>query len=847
MTAVPGENLTRAETVERAGLLTVHGYDVALDLTTGPETFRSETTVRFAAAEGASTFIDAIVRTLRSVVLNGAELDPAEVGDGTRIRLDGLAAENELRVVAEAAYSRSCEGLHRFVDPVDDEVYLFTQFEAAEARRVFAVFEQPDLKASFRFTVTAPAHWTVISNAPAPGPVPTHEGASTWSFAPTARISSYLTEVAAGPYEAARAELTSRDGRVIPLGLFARRSLFGHVDAGYLVEKTRQGFAYFEERFGPYPFEKYDQIFAPEFPASGMENAGAVVLSESFVFRARVPEVTRERRVKVLLHELSHMWFGDLVTMRWWNDLWLKESFAEWASSMACAEATEWDNAWTSYATAAKAWAYQQDQLPSTHPIVADIGDLEDVKTAFDGITYAKGASVLKQLVAWVGLEAFLAGVSRYLERHAGGNTELPDLLSALEEASGRDLGDWARLWLSTAGVNTLRTELETAADGTITSCAVVQSAPPEHPALRPHRLAIGLYAWREGALVRRHRVELDVTGERTDVAELRGLPRPDLLLLNDDDLAYAKIRLDDRSSAVAAQSLSAIEDPLARALVWGALWDATRDGEIPARDFLRIAPAHLAAESESATASTVLEQLLHTAHLYARDPAKALRDTADALWDLAVTPGAGQDRRLQLVTAFAQVAEHSSHVDDLAALLDGRLRLLDGPVIDVELEWELLTALVAAGRADADAVRARLREDSTATGRQRAARALAAVPTPQAKATAWASMVEDPAISGVILRETARGFLRTVEPGLLEPYVPRYFELIEQVWATRSFGIARRVAADLYPFALTGRSLLEATDAWLATADAPAALRRILVENRAAVARALAARTRDG
>ena len=453
---VPGENLTRIEAQERRGVLDTQSYEVELDLTTGPEVFRSTSTVRFTATEGASTFIDLIARRVHSVTLNGRSI-PASAFTDSRIALDELALENELVVVADCEYTNTGEGLHRFVDPVDGEVYLYTQFEVPDSRRVFAVFEQPDLKATFQFTVTAPASWKVISNSPTPEPVPSGEGVATWEFEPTPRISSYITALIAGPYESTFSELTSASGRVIPLGIFARKSLWQYLDADYIFEKTRQGFAYYEDKFDyPYPFAKYDQLFVPEFNAGAMENAGAVTFTEVYVFRSKVTDAVKERRVVTILHELAHMWFGDLVTMKWWNDLWLNESFAEWASTIATAEATEWTEAWTTFNAMEKTWAYRQDQLPSTHPVVAEIRDLEDVQVNFDGITYAKGGSVLKQLAAWVGIDEFFAGVGAYFRKHEYGNTELRDLLTELETTSGRELTEWSKKWLETAGVNTL-------------------------------------------------------------------------------------------------------------------------------------------------------------------------------------------------------------------------------------------------------------------------------------------------------------------------------------------------------------------------------------------------------
>ncbi len=845
---LPGENLTRLEAEERAALVTVLDYDVVLDVTTGPDLFRSQTTVRFSATEGASTFIDAITAEVHSVTLNGVALDPAEVSDGVRIQLPNLAAENELVVVADGRYMHTGEGLHRFVDPVDGEAYLYTQFEVPDSRRMFAVFEQPDLKAAFRFTVTAPAHWEVVSNSPTPEPVDAHEGAKTWSFEPTPRISSYITALIAGPYAVVRDELTSADGRTIPLGVFSRKSLSQFLDADYIFEKTKQGFEYFEAKFGvPYPFAKYDQLFVPEYNAGAMENAGAVTFTEVYVFRSKVTDAVRERRVVTILHELAHMWFGDLVTMKWWNDLWLNESFAEWASTIATAEATEWTEAWTTFNSMEKSWAYRQDQLPSTHPVVATINDLEDVQVNFDGITYAKGGSVLKQLVAWVGVDAFFQGVSAYFQKHAWGNTTLADLLAELETASGRDLSDWSGLWLETAGVNTLRPEIASDDDGRITSFAVLQSAPADHPTIRPHRLAIGFYNLRDGKLVRDHRVELDVDGERTEVAELVGLARPALVLLNDDDLAYAKIRLDEASHGVALANLSEIESPLARALVWSSVWDATRDAETRASDYLALVLGNIASETESTTLRIVLANAVLAASAYVAPErrAEARRTLADGFWRLAQEAEPGSDAQFQFVMNFAGVAEAGSHVDDLAALYDGSLAL-EGLEIDTDLGWELLIALVAAGR-DGDAeIDERLKTDNTATGQQSAAHARAAIQTLEGKERAWSSLIDVDTATNTVVRETAEGFLRASDPALLEAFVDRYFEMLERVWEERSYAIAEKLVDGLYPSPLANRALADASRAWLESHPDVPALRRLVVERLAGIDRALAAQERD-
>jgi aminopeptidase N len=845
---LPGENLTRIEAQERAALVTVTSYDVTLDLTTGPTTFASTTTVAFSAVAGSSTFIDAITENVHSVTLNGSELDPAVVSDGIRIQLENLAAENTLTVVADAAYTNTGEGLHRFVDPVDNEVYLYSQFEVPDSRRVFAVFEQPDLKATFRFTVTAPGAWEVISNSATPEPTDAGNGNKTWAFEPTHTISSYITALVAGPYAVVRSELTSSDGRVIPLGLFSRKSLFEYLDADYIFEKTRQGFAYYEDKFDfPYPFDKYDQMFVPEFNAGAMENAGAVTFTETYVFRSKVTDAIKERRVVTILHELAHMWFGDLVTMKWWNDLWLNESFAEWASTIATAEATEWTEAWTTFAAMEKSWAYRQDQLPSTHPVVATITDLEDVQVNFDGITYAKGGSVLKQLVAWVGIDAFFTGVASYFKKHAWGNTELSDLLVELEAASGRDLSDWAGLWLETAGVNTLRPQIEVDETGVITAFAVQQTATEDYPTIRPHRLAIGFYDLVDGALVRTHRVELDVDGVTTDVPELVGRDRADLILLNDDDLAYAKVRLDPASHAVALEHLAAIESPLARSLVWGSVWDATRDAETSPRDFVTLVLGNIATETESTTLRTVLGQVSLAAQYYVAPGHQAATVTAvgDALWALARSAEAGSDAQFQFVKFFASVAQTPAQLAAIAGLRTGSFKL-PGLEIDTDLSWELLAALVAGGEAGEAEIDAALAADNTATGAQSAANARAAIPTPEGKQAAWSSLIDADTAPNTIVRVTAAGFLRAQDTSLLEPFVSRYFDVLQTVWAERSYSIAEKLITGLYPAPLANQALVEATRAWLDANPEPAALRRLVVENLAGVERSLRAQARD-
>ncbi|WP_125099651.1 aminopeptidase N [Leucobacter chromiireducens] len=864
---MPGTNLTRVEAQERAAVVATQRYEVALDLTTGPETFAAATTIHFTATPGADTFVDLIADSVERVALNGVDLDPTALFADSRVQLPGLAAENTVVIESTQRYTNTGEGLHRFVDPADGEVYLYSQFEVPDSRRMFAVFEQPDLKATFAFTITAPARWKVVSNQPTPAPVAAGTKAAaqgadwaeqeiaTWAFEPTPVMSSYITALIAGPYAEVRSELTNRDGRTIPLGVFCRESLSEYLDADYIFEKTREGFEFFEAQFDfPYPFEKYDQLFVPEYNMGAMENIGAVTFTEAYVFRSQVTDAMRERRVVTILHELAHMWFGDLVTMRWWNDLWLNESFAEYMSTLGVAEATEWSECWTTFVASEKSWAYRQDQLPSTHPIVAEIRDLEDVLVNFDGITYAKGASVLKQLVAWVGREPFMQGVHEYFVKHQYSNTELPDLMRELEAKSGRDLSDWTAKWLETAGVNTLRPVFELAADGSYASFAIEQTAIPEYPTIRPHRIAVGLYGTvadgtdADGAVRRIQRIELDIDGQRTEVPELVGVAQPELLLLNDDDLTYAKIRLDERSLETAAAKLGSVEDSLTRALLWGTLWDATRDAEFPASRFVDIVLAHVGAESASTTLRTLLGQLLLSASSYVAPERRAatLEKVADALWRLAVDAEPGSDRQFQFVKSFGQLAESEEQLDTVQGLFDGSLPL-DGLDIDTDLGWELLIALAAGGRGTREQIEARLAEDRTASGNQSAAHARAALPTAADKDAAWASVFDDANQPNAIVRATGLGFTRAHDVTLLEPYIARFFAALTPVWESRSYAIAEELIEGFYPAPLAHAALAQATRDWLAAnAEAPAALRRMISEHLAGVERALRAQQAD-
>jgi aminopeptidase N len=834
-------NLTRDEAAARSARITVSSYQVDLDLTGDDVTFGSVAVIRFGCtAPGSSTFVDLTAPGVREITLNDVPVS-LDAFDGDRITLTGLAAGNVLRVTADCAYSHSGEGLHRFTDPADGRVYLYSDLETFDAHRVYACFDQPDMKASYQLAVTAPADWEVVSNMAAESSVP-DGGAVRWHFPPTPVMPAYITAVAAGPYHVVRDE---HDG--IPLGLYCRQSLASYLDPGEIFEVTRQGFDFYHSSFGiKYPFGKYDQLFVPEFKEGAMENAGCVTFVEAYIFRSRVTDFAREARAETILHEMAHMWFGDLVTMRWWDDLWLNESFATWAGTLAQAEATRWTSAWTTFAQLYKAWAYRQDQLPSTHPIAADIGDIEAVEVNFDGITYAKGASVLKQLVAYVGRENFLDGVRKYFAAHAWGNATLADLLAALEETSGRDLATWSAEWLQTAGVNTLRPSYTVDADGRFAEFAVEQEAAATHPVLRSHRIAIGLYDRTDAGIVRRLRVETDVAGPRTVVRELAGQPRPDLVLVNDDDLTYAKIRLDEHSLRTLIEDIGAFAESLPAALCWSAAWDMCRDGEMAARDYVRLVLSGISSVADISVVQTLLRQAGQAVRRFA-DPGwrpAGLGLMASTLRALLREAPAGSDAQLAYVRSFAGVAVAPDDLALLAGLLDGSV-VLDGLTVDTDLRWSLLWRLVSRGAAGPQEIDAELARDATDAGERHAAACRAAIPTAEAKEDAWETLTGGE-LTIAMFRAMLAGFADPDQPALAEAYREKYFQVVGDVWRKWSSAMAQDFVSGAYTVCPISRETVDMTDAYMADADPPAAMHRLLIEGRDDVLRALRCQARD-
>ena len=852
---MPGANLTRVEAEERKSIVQYPiQYSVDLDLTQGDTTFVSTSTIQFGAKAGESTFLDLIADEVTAVTVNGESVEPSEVFADSRIALNNLRERNEVVVTALCRYSTTGEGLHRSVDPSDGNVYLYSQFEVPDARRVYAVFDQPDLKAVFTFSVLAPCSWIVTSNMPVERTEDTDqmtldgtlgtkpaEHAKRWTFAPTPTMSSYLTAICAGPYAEWHTTYQNEDGRTIPMAQYCRQSLKDDFakDVDYLFDITKKGFAFYAKTWGvPYPYAKYDQIYVPEYNAGAMENIGMVTIRDSYVFSSKVTDALAERRVVTVLHELAHMWFGDYVTMKWWNDPWLNESFAEFTSTLATAEATEWHDAWATFCSGEKSWALNQDQLSTTHPIVAPINDLNDTYVNFDGITYAKGASVLKQLVAYVGRSEFFEGINHYLYRHAYSNATLNDLLTELEGTSGRDLKTWSAQWLEQAGINTIATDLHTAQDGTISELTLHQFAPTDHPVLREHRLAVGFYNEDEesGKVVRTDRIELDVAGEATTVTGAAGKPRPQFLLTNDDDLTYTKLRFDDESLAFATANLYRFDDALARAVIWLALWDMTRDGELAASDFIDTTLKLLSTETESTTFRYALACLSTTVWHYTDRTKRAAiaQHTAQALLDLAKQAPAGSDMQFQLISAYLTygVEGDSAFADTVRGLLSGS-RVLEGLELDNNFRWSLVRALSSINAIDEEDIQRELEKKDTTENREFALAARAARATADAKAWAWNEALHDEVLTNSQLESVASGFASTPSPELAEPYVKEYFDSAEWIWNHKTFHMAEALLEGLYPRYADPATLVELGDKWLAShADADNALRRLISAN---------------
>ncbi|WP_084106179.1 aminopeptidase N [Demequina sp. NBRC 110056] len=833
--------LTREEAQARALVIPTAEYRISLDFTGDGDTFRSSVEVEFDAPHGAETWID-LVGALRSATLNGRELDLATHADG-RLPLTDLQPANLLVLEADCDYRTTGSGIHRYVDAEAGDTFLYSQFAADDARAAFACFDQPDIKGTFRFTVLAPEEWEVLSNTRAPEPA-SIRGVRTWEFAPTVLLPTYAAAVVAGPYVYEETTLVSAKGD-IPARVYGRPQVRDHLAAERLFEVTQAGIDLYERVFATeYPYDSYDQVYVPQYNFGAMENAGCVTISEDrLLYRTRPSEAQRQFRDVVVLHELAHMWFGDLVTMRWWDDLWLNESFAEFVATHAAEEITEWEDAWVTFGSR-KSTAYREDQLPTTHPVVSDVPTVDSVAGTFDMITYAKGASALRQLAATLGADVFFAGVAAYVRAHHHGNATLADLLAELEAAADRDLSGWSRAWLETSGVTTLAADVTLDGDGRVSSLAVTETV-PEGAVAHPHRLRVGAYAWVGESLERVWFADVDVDAARTEVPDAVGLEAPALVLVNDEDLTYAKVHLDERSVATARESVAALDSPMAQHLVLDALWHMCRDGALPAADYADAVIAALPSLTVSQVIATHLANLTTAVRLYA-PPSQTLAlgasvgDRVGALLDGAAP---GSDLQLALLRGYAALACTDAHADRLAALLGGS-QALDGLPVDSELTWDLVTGLAVCGRVDEAAIDARLAADSGAAGERRAAGARASIASTDAKRRAWAFITgaDGPLPPNSVAYEAAAGLVRAADPEVLAPLAGEILAGLRPMFESMDAFMAMRTAGYAFPTVLAGRvpDLAARLEAWLAAnADAPPVLVKIVTDGLDEVRRA--------
>ncbi|MGW7459133.1 aminopeptidase N [Streptomyces sp. NPDC054797] len=831
--------LTRTEAQHRARLLDVHHYAVTLDLTGGDETFDSTTVIRFTARTTADTFIELKPDLLRSATLDGDPLDPAALDDN-RLPLTGLTpGPHELRLDTRMRYSRTGEGLHRFTDPADGHTYVYSQLFLDDVQRVFPAFDQPDLKAVFEFTVTAPAHWTVLANG-----VTTRtgdregDGAGIWQSAPTPVISTYLAAVAAGPWHSVTTEHAG-----LPFGIHCRQSLAPHMDADAdeILSITKACFDRYQEKFTePYPFDSYDQAFVPEFNAGAMENPGLVTFRDEFIYRSAVTDTERQSRAMVIAHEMAHMWFGDLVTLAWFDDIWLNESFAEYMGYQTLTEATRFTDTWTDFGVTRKPWGYDADQRPSTHPVAPAPEDVPDTASAllnFDGISYAKGASALRQLVAWLGEKDFLAGINTHFARHKFANASLADFVESLAAHTDRDVRAWADSWLRTTGTDTLTPRVEEGAKGwTLTV---------DRHGSRPHHITVGVYDRDPAdgrALQPREHLDLDIPSD--EIVSVSG-PRPALLLLNDGDLTYAKVRLDETSVETALRGLSGIPDALTRAVVWNSLRDMVRDGELDPQVYLLTAAAHLPEEHDLAIVQGVLafaRQQIAVRYLAPEERTAALDALTSIGHELISQTEDGSEPGLRL-TAVRSLIDSATRPDTLASWLADDT-VPGGPALDPELRWRILARLAVLGAVGEGEIAAALAADPSATGEEGAARCRAALPTAEAKAAAWDRLFHDDTLSNYLFSATAQGFWQPEQADLVREYVPRYYPEAVALGARRGPAIGEAAGRWAFPAYAVDEANLKAGHACLADPDILPLLRRKLVDQLDDLARALRVRT---
>ncbi|MDQ3449084.1 MAG: aminopeptidase N [Chloroflexota bacterium] len=836
--------LTQVEAIERAGRVSEVAYTLNIDFGLGQRSYRGECLIAFSVQDTSrSLFVDFKGGAIEQLTVNGAAVMPQRQGDRIIIPADLLTERMRVEVRYENAYDTGGDGLHHFLDPEDGQEYIYSNFQPFSAHRLFPCFDQPDIKATYELTVDAPLDWKVVSSDQLASQAEAQvDGRRRHRFSRTPRFSTYLLALVAGPYHVIRRQRP--DG--IELGLYCRRSLAQKlaVDADEIFQVTEQGFDFYSELFDQaYPFSKYDQLFMPEFNIGAMENVGAVTFSESYVFRDPPTESQRQGRGEVILHELAHMWFGNLVTMRWWDDLWLNESFASYISYLALTKATRFTGAWRAFTTDMKRWAYHQDQLPTTHPIAGEAPDTDSAFLNFDGITYGKGAAVLKQLVATIGHNGFRDGLRVYFRRHAWDNATLADFLAALEEGSGHELAEWSRLWLETASVNTIEARWTTS-EGRITSLELEQSASEAHPVLRPHSLRIALLSATDPGAAP-HALEASIQGPRAEVAEAAGWPSPVLVFPNHDDHAYAKVRLDATSLAFVRDRMAEVTDPLLRELLWMSLWEMVRDGALPSPEYLDIIRRQVIHEPDPELIQSILSRALATLRRF--DPEGVRESEASLLVQTtmaALLTAREGDARIAWLRGAIVAAASARDLQPLFALVDGS-SALPAALVDQQMRWDMAIKAVAFDMADAtERISVEGARDGSDRGQRARIQAVAARPDAASKQEVWERIHGEGYGSFHLTRAAMQGFLWPSQVELLKPFEAAFLAEVRGVFTTRDHPFAEAYMALLFPDHVPHPALVAEGRRMLAALhDEEVLIRRELHEKLDDLARALGVR----
>ncbi len=778
--------LSETEAMRRSARVSDVAYTLNFKLS-NEEVFQGSTTIDLNLLDNSADLtVDLNSATINSLKINGKIVTPDYNQWFITIDKDDLKkGNNRFEIDYSRQHSTNGEGLHRFKDPVDGKVYLYSHFEPAAAQQMFPSFDQPDIKATYKLNVTAPKDWYVISAQPETSITESDQN-KRWDFPVTPKLSTYNFSMHAGPYKMWQ-DTTGK----YPARLFARQSVAEQIHPDMWFKFTRQGFEFFEQYFDiPYPFKKYDQVLVPDFLYGAMENAGAVTFDErSFLSRGSVSKGQQESLAQTILHEMAHQWFGNLVTMKWWNGLWLNESFAAYMHYLSTAEATEFDNAWRTFYIGRKQSAYSQDQMITTHPIEVPVPTTGNAFDNIDAITYAKGASVLRQLSFYLGQDVFRQGIRNYLKKYAYQNATLDDFVNSLAQAAGRDLSEFKQQWLYHAGVNSIEADYQ-CDNGKISSFNIKQSAPSNHPILRQQHVNIALFNLTDGKLAFNKASPITYSGETTEVSALIGEQCPDMVYPNYQDWGFVKVNLDEKSFATIKSSINTVDDTLLRAMLWQSLSDSVSDGKLPMNDFIDVLMTHALNERDYTIMRQLSGKIRGTWYYlnlfgdefkdYRHEKSKQFEAIAwQALEEFKDNSGF---QRIWF-GILRSVATNKASLDKFAAMLKGDFNI-PNLTINQDYRWSLVQML---SRYDypgaAELIEQELQRDNSDSGQKQAIAAKAASPDPKVKAYWVAEFASDTPEYPFPLQRYAMGALFPSNQGdLAEQYADQLIESLADI-----------------------------------------------------------------